>query len=46
LGEGSQNAIDNGYTSRLIEEFQILGLVQQGCITMLVEVNIAQQELL
>ena len=33
LGEWSQNAIDNGYTSRLIEEFQILGLVQQGWIT-------------
>jgi hypothetical protein len=33
LGEWSQKAIDNGYTSRLIEEFQILGLVQQGWIT-------------
>ena len=33
LREWSQKAIDNGYTSRLIEEFQILGLVQQGWIT-------------
>ncbi|MEM7129372.1 MAG: hypothetical protein AAF702_23775 [Chloroflexota bacterium] len=33
VGEWTQEAIDNGYTSRLIEEFQILGFVQQGWIT-------------
>lgn len=33
VGEWTQEAIDNGYTSRVIEEFQILGLVQQGWIT-------------
>ena len=32
-GEWTQEAIDNGYTSRVSEEFQILGLVQQGWIT-------------
>ena len=33
VGQWTQEAIDNGYTSRLIEEFQILGFVQQGWIT-------------
>ena len=33
VGAWTQEAIDNGYTSRVIEEFQILGLVQQGWIT-------------
>ena len=33
LGEWTQEAIDNGYRSRVTEEFQILGLVQQGWIT-------------
>jgi hypothetical protein len=33
LGEWSQEAIDNGYRSRLIEEFQILGFVEQGWVT-------------
>ena len=33
VGEWTQEAIDNGYRSRLIEEFQILGFVQQGWIT-------------
>jgi hypothetical protein len=33
LGEWTQEAIDNGYRSRVIEEFQILGLVQDGWIT-------------
>ena len=33
LGEWTQAAIDNGYRSRVTEEFQILGLVQQGWIT-------------
>ena len=29
----TQEAIDKGYRSRVTEEFQILGLVQQGWIT-------------
>ena len=33
LGEWTQKAIDSGYRSRTIEEFQILGLVQAGWIT-------------
>jgi len=33
LGEWTQEAIDNGYRSRLIEEFQILGFVEQGWVT-------------
>lgn len=33
LGEWSQEAIDRGVTSRLTEEFQILGLVEDGWIT-------------
>jgi hypothetical protein len=33
LGEWTQEAIDNGYRSRVTDEFQILGLVQQGWIT-------------
>lgn len=33
LGEWTQKAIDNGYRSRVIEEFQILGLVRDGWIT-------------
>jgi hypothetical protein len=33
LGEWTQEAVDNGYRSRVTEEFQILGLVQQGWIT-------------
>ncbi len=33
LGEWTQEAIDQGYTSRLTEEFAILGFVQQGWIT-------------
>ncbi len=33
LGEWTQEAIDNDYRSRVTEEFQILGLVQQGWIT-------------
>ncbi len=33
LGEWTQKAIDSGYRSRTIEEFQILGLVQGGWIT-------------
>ncbi len=32
-GEWTQAAIDNGYRARVTEEFQILGLVQQGWIT-------------
>jgi len=32
LGEWTQEAIDNGYRSRVTEEFQILGLVQDGWI--------------
>ena len=33
LGEWTKKAIDNGYRSRVIEEFQILGLVQHGWMT-------------
>jgi hypothetical protein len=33
LGEWTQEAIDNGYRSRLTEEFAILGFVEQGWIT-------------
>ena len=33
LGEWTQTAIDRGYRSRLIEEFQILGFVQRGFVT-------------
>lgn len=33
LGEWTQDALDNEYDSRLIEEFQILGFVQDGHIT-------------
>jgi hypothetical protein len=33
LGEWTQYAVDRGYTSRLTEEFQILGLVERGFIT-------------
>lgn len=33
LGEWTQEAIDLGYRSRLIEEFQILGFVQEGWLT-------------
>ena len=33
LGFWTEEAIDKGYTSRVSEEFQILGLVEQGWIT-------------
>ena len=33
LGEWTQEAIDNGYRSRLTEEFAILGMVERGFIT-------------
>ena len=33
LGEWTQEAVDAGYRSRLIEEFQILGFVEQGWVT-------------
>lgn len=33
LGEWTQAAIDNGYRSRLIDEFQYLGMAEQGWIT-------------
>ena len=33
LGEWTQEAIDNGYRSRMIDEFQYLGLAAQGWIT-------------
>lgn len=33
LGEWTQEAIDNGYRSRLTEEFAILGFAQQGWLT-------------
>ena len=33
LGEWTQDAISKGYTSRVTEEFQILGLVKDGWIT-------------
>jgi hypothetical protein len=35
LGVWSQEAIDNGYRSRLTEEFAILGFVEEGWITSL-----------
>jgi len=33
LGEWTQTAIDNGYRSRLTEEFAILGFAEKGWIT-------------
>ncbi len=33
LGEWTKTAVDSGYRSRLIDEFQILGLVRDGWIT-------------
>ena len=33
VGEWTQEAIDNGYRSRMIDEFQYLGMVQEGFIT-------------
>ena len=33
LGEWTQVAIDNGYRSRMIDEFQYLGMAEQGWIT-------------
>ena len=33
IGQWTQKAIDNGYRSRLIEEFQILRFVEKGWIT-------------
>ncbi len=33
LGEWTQDAIDNGYRSRLTEEFAILGMAERGFIT-------------
>ena len=33
LGEWTQEAIDNGYRSRMIDEFQYLGMAEQGWIT-------------
>jgi len=33
VGEWTQEAIDKGYRSRMIDEFQLLGMVQQGHIT-------------
>jgi len=33
LGEWTEEAIELGFRSRLIEEFQILGFVQQGWVT-------------
>ena len=33
LGEWTQDALDKGYTSRLTEEFAILGMVQKGWVT-------------
>ena len=33
VGEWTEEAIANGYRSRVTEEFQILGLVQRGYIT-------------
>ena len=43
LGEWTKKAIDNGYRSRVIEEFQILGLVQHGWMTLLVVEHMVQQ---
>jgi hypothetical protein len=33
VGEWTQEAIDNGYRSRMIDEFQYLGMVERGFIT-------------
>lgn len=33
LGEWTQHAIDNGYRSRMTEEFSILGMVERGFLT-------------
>ena len=33
IGEWTQEAINNHYNARVIDEFQALGLVQQGWIT-------------
>ncbi len=33
IGEWTEEAIDNVYRSRLTEEFQILGFVQDGWVT-------------
>lgn len=33
LGEWTQEAIDNGYRSRMTEEFAILGMVERGFVT-------------
>lgn len=33
LGEWTKEALANGYSSRLIDEFQVLGFVEQGWIT-------------
>jgi hypothetical protein len=33
LGEWTQEAIDNGYRSRMTEEFQVLGMVARGFMT-------------
>ena len=33
LGEWTQEAVDNGYRSRMIDEFQYLGMAAQGWIT-------------
>ena len=33
LGEWTQEAVDNGFRSRLTEEFQILGMVERGFLT-------------
>lgn len=33
LAEWTQEAIDKGYRSRMIDEFQLLGMVQQGWLT-------------
>jgi hypothetical protein len=33
LGEWTQEAIDSGYRSRMMEEFQILGMVERGFMT-------------
>ena len=33
LGMWTKDAVDKGYRSRMIEEFQILGMAQRGWIT-------------
>ena len=33
LGMWTKDAVDKGYRSRMIEEFQILGMAQKGWIT-------------